>query len=146
MDYTRRVGTNYRALYPKEFNSFTAAKQRCNGQNKYAVRWYQGIEVRFKSFREFLDHIGPKPEPSMQLDRIDSSGHYEPGNVRWVTVAKQQTNKRNVRLITWEGKTHSIPEWERIKGFKQNTLRMRITYLGWSVKRAFTAPVQFHHD
>ena len=30
----------------------------------------------------------------MELDRIDTNGHYEPGNIRFVTRAENQANRR----------------------------------------------------
>ena len=135
LHYGRKEGQNLRELYPKEFNSFSAAKQRVNGQNPRGARWYQGVEFRFNCFYDFLEEIGPKPTPKHSLDRIDTAGHYEPGNVRWATVEEQNNNRKNSRLITWEGETHSIRKWERIKGWRQNFLRKRLNS-GWPVEKA----------
>ena len=137
LHYERQRGTNLKKEYPKEWNSFTAAKQRVSGTNPRGKRWYQGVEFRFACFYDFLQAIGPKPSPELQLDRIDSTGHYEPGNVRWVNCEQQQNNRRDVRLITWEGETHSIRKWERLKGWKINFLRKRLNS-GLSVEQAFT--------
>lgn len=137
LHYGRREGTNLAKEHPKEYNSFNAAKQRANGTNKRAQRWYEGVEFRFACFYDFLQEIGPKPSPEMQLDRIDNSGHYEPGNVRWVTRKEQNTNRSNVRLITWQGETHSVREWERLQGWPENFLRGRLNR-GWSVDQVFS--------
>jgi len=125
------------ALYPKEFNSFAAAKQRCNGSNTYAKRWYQGITFSFGSFHEFMEELGPKPCSDHQLDRIDNNKGYEPGNVRWVSRLEQQDNRTNSRLIEWEGITQSVSKWERHYGCRPNKLRRRLN-LGWTIAEAFT--------
>jgi hypothetical protein len=44
-------------------------------------------------FENFLSHIGLKPSPKHSLDRIDSKGNYEPGNVRWATSQEQYKNR-----------------------------------------------------
>lgn len=78
-----------------EYNAYMAAKQRCTNPKNPMWKWYggRGIEFRFTSFQEFLDHIGPKPK-GLTLDRKDNEGHYEVGNVHWITMAQQSKNKR----------------------------------------------------
>lgn len=44
-------------------------------------------------FQRFLARVGPRPEGTT-LDRIDTNGHYEPGNVRWATLSQQNGNRR----------------------------------------------------
>lgn len=38
-------------------------------------------------------NLGPKPE-GCTLDRIDSEGNYEPGNLRWSTASEQNYNRK----------------------------------------------------
>lgn len=137
MSYKTPSGKWPVSLYPKEFNSFAAAKQRCNGSNRYAVRWYNGITFGFHSFHDFMEALGPKPDPSYELDRIDNSKGYEPGNVRWVSRSDQMENRRSTRLVEWRGVTQSVAKWERHFGCRTNKLRARLNR-GWSVERAFT--------
>lgn len=44
-------------------------------------------------FSAFLAHIGSKSSPDLMLDRINNDGHYEPGNVRWVTSKQSASNR-----------------------------------------------------
>lgn len=76
--------------------AYMAARRRCNDSNNSGYKWYggRGIEFRFKSFVEFIDHIGRKPSKEYSLDRIDNNGHYEIGNVRWATIDLQLKNRR----------------------------------------------------
>lgn len=53
---------------------------------------YEGIEFRFKSLNELVEHIGTRPE-GKTLDRINTLGHYERGNVRWATPQEQSQNR-----------------------------------------------------
>lgn len=77
------------------------AKRRCvNPKHKrFSDYGGRGIEFRFKSFKEFLEHLGPRPL-NYTLDRIDNNGHYEIGNVRWITMTEQQHNKRTYKSNT----------------------------------------------
>lgn len=72
-------------------NSFYKAKRRCVlGANHHPC--YANVEFRFDSLQQLIDCIGIRPERT-SLDRIDPLGHYEPGNVRWATVAQQTANR-----------------------------------------------------
>ena len=79
-----------------EYKAYSHAKSRCNDPNHAAYKWYggRGIEFRFKSFEEFIEHIGLRPSPKHSLDRINNNGHYEVGNVRWATKKEQMFNRR----------------------------------------------------
>lgn len=79
-----------------EYRAYQGAKARCNNPRASSFENYggRGIEFRFTSFQQFLDELGPRPEGDYSLDRIDSDGHYEPGNVRWATKSLQSFNKR----------------------------------------------------
>lgn len=80
--------------YP-EHNAFYNARRRCTEvtNREYARYGGRGIKFLFKSFPEFLAHIGRRPD-GYTLDRINNDGHYEPGNVRWATPSEQAYNRR----------------------------------------------------
>jgi|HubBroStandDraft_6_1064221.scaffolds.fasta_scaffold73295_3 transposase-like protein len=82
-----------------EYQALNNAKQRCTNPNNPGWRNYggRGIEFRFESYEEALQTIGPKPSPRHEIDRIDNDGHYEAGNLRWVTGPEQHMNKRTNR-------------------------------------------------
>jgi hypothetical protein len=79
-----------------EYNSWRGARDRCVNPKHISYRFYgaKGVEFRFVSFEEFLAELGPKPSPEHTVDRIDSTGHYEVGNVRWATRKEQFENQR----------------------------------------------------
>ena len=74
------------------------------------------------------------------IDRIDNDKGYSPDNCRWANGVTQSRNKRNNRVITFNGQTHTLTEWAERIGMDANTLHARITYLGWSIARALTTP------
>lgn len=123
--------------------SYWAAKARCQCPTHHAYDLYggRGIEFRFKSFQEFVEHLGPRPSLKHTLDRIDSNGHYEPGNVRWATWKQQGANKRSNRYITFQGRTQTVSDWARELGFANNTINERIKR-GWCVSCSLTIPKQ----
>jgi hypothetical protein len=87
------------------------------------------------SFEAFSEDMGPTFDVTLELDRIDVNGDYEPGNCRWVTRVEQQRNKRNNHLVTHAGMTLTVQEWGEKLGIKPNTIITRLRR-GWSVPRA----------
>ena len=57
---------------------FSAAKNRCTSPG--GTQW-------------MIDNCG-LPSRSMDLDRTNNDGHYEPGNLRWLTRAESLRNRR----------------------------------------------------
>ena len=84
-----------------EYRAYCHAKGRCTNPRESKWKYYggRGIEFRFKNFAEFIAEVGPRPNPKMQLDRIDNEGHYEIGNIQWTTKSKQIINRRRFRNI-----------------------------------------------
>ena len=129
--------TNLKKLHPSEWNSFRKAKSRCTCATASDFRWYgeKGIEFRFESFREFLNVLGSKPE-GCSLERIDPKGHYEKGNVCWDLRSRENKNKTNNRLITYNGKTQCLADWADELGIPYMRLWARLYRLNWSFERA----------
>lgn len=73
------------------YKSYSRAKRRCKEGRAHHPA-YENVEFKFKSFDEFYDALGSRPE-GCSVDRIDPLGHYEPGNVRWATVLEQAANR-----------------------------------------------------
>ena len=76
-----------------------AAMARCTNPNDPGWKWYgaRGVEFRFRTAGEaavwVMENLGL--DRSKQIDRCDNSGHYEPGNIRYVTSSQNNSNKRN---------------------------------------------------
>ena len=79
---------------------FYNIKKRCYDKNYKAYPRYggRGITTTFISSVEFkewvLEYLGEKPTPLHSIDRIDNDGNYEPGNLRWLSLAESNRNKR----------------------------------------------------
>lgn len=91
-----------------------------------------------QNFDAFLRDMGPCPE-GMTLERIDNNRGYERGNCCWATRTQQARNRRNVRVLTLNGRSASLPEWAEEMGVETRFIRKRL-YLGWTVEKALTTP------
>ena len=88
-------GVSKHPLYP----IWIAMKQRCLNPNDKVYPYYGGRGITvcpqwIDSFEQFLADVGGKPSPELSIDRIDTNGNYEPGNVRWATKSQQSANTR----------------------------------------------------
>lgn len=79
------------------------------------------------------------------LDRIDNSKGYCPENCRWATRQEQAKNRRNARLITRNGETHSVTEWTKILGVNRSLLLNRLCS-GWSEEEIFEPTYKNQYD
>jgi hypothetical protein len=90
--------------YPKEWIAWRNMINRCEDiKNKdYFNYGAKGISVCKEwrwDFMAFLIHIGMAPDTYYTLDRIESTGNYEPGNVRWATRTIQNLNRCTTHSI-----------------------------------------------
>jgi len=125
------------------YKLWTSMMQRCtNPAGKDYPRYGgRGITVceRWTRFENFYADMGLRPE-GKTLDRIDNDKGYSPDNCRWATLQEQMRNSRQTVMITRDGKTQCLKDWQRDLGLPASTYtgrRMR----GWSVERALESPV-----
>jgi hypothetical protein len=98
-----------------EYRAWTGAKARTTNPNLPCWQNYGGRGIRMAEewmhdFAAFFTHVGPRPQgrtpsgwPLYSLDRIDTDGMYEPGNVRWATRSEQARNRRRYRRHAQQG-------------------------------------------
>ncbi len=77
---------------------FSGMNRRCTDPEHKSYKWYGGCGIRvcFKSFDDFFDYVTNdlKIDPrGLTIDRIDNSGNYEKGNIRFVSQAENNRNK-----------------------------------------------------
>jgi hypothetical protein len=77
--------------------SWSGMRARCMdpGHRDWSRYGGRGIVIcdRWRDFAAFYADMGPRPE-GKTLDRIDSTGNYEPGNCRWATPLEQRLNQQ----------------------------------------------------
>lgn len=119
-----------------------AMRHRCEDENNIGYRVY-GAEGKFvceewKEFQSFYDWaMANGYADNLTIERKDGSRGYSPDNCRWATMEEQQNNRRNNRIITYNGETHTLAQWSKIKNIKQATIASRLNR-GWSVEKALT--------
>lgn len=104
-----------------EYRIWGAIVQRCTNANNPAFHHYGGRGIlvcdRWRdSFGSFIEDVGRRPEPGMQLDRINNNGNYEPGNVRWVTRGENMKNRVFISRKEAEHLRTSTARYESLYG------------------------------
>ncbi len=99
--------TEYDRKYRQTFNGhlrhlFQGLKTRCNNSKCQNYKRYggRGIKCLFKSSDEFVDYIVDvlKVDPrGLEIHRINNDGHYEPGNIEFLTNIKHKKCHKNRR-------------------------------------------------
>jgi hypothetical protein len=128
----------------KEYRAWKNIKTRCTNDKFKQARDYKqrGIAICAAwsdSFDAFYADVGPCPGPGFELDRVDNSRGYEPGNVRWVPHSENCNNKRNNVLLEYKGETKTATQWARNVGLKPSVVLERIRN-GWDVVASLETP------
>ena len=121
-------------------------KNRCSANSGRHYKNYKlrGISVceewknDFNAFYEWAINNGYYP--TLSIDRIDGTKGYSPENCRWATAKMQANNIKTNVIITYNGESHTIPEWSQITNIPSYVIRNRRNY-GWNVERTLTTPV-----
>lgn len=131
-----------------EYTVWRGMIERCCNPANISFRYYgaRGIAVcdRWRNdFAAFLADVGARPSTRHSIDRINSNGHYEPGNCRWATWTEQNRNRRNNKLVTIDGVTKPLAAWSEGAVVKPATFNKRIRS-GREPAAALRTPAQHH--
>jgi hypothetical protein len=98
-----------------EYRAWIDIKRRCLNPRCPTWKHYggRGIKVKFASFEAFFAEVGFCPSRKHSIHRLDNDGHYETGNVAWVTGTVQHRNKRI---------------WKNVMRARKNAARIRKLY------------------
>lgn len=134
----------------KEYKTWASMRRRCELPSQRSYKHYGGRGITVcpewtHDFEAFVRCVGMAPSEKHTLDRIDPNGNYEPGNVRWATMAEQSVNRTNNDYIEYRGERLALSQWADRFGIKYQTLWARIHVYKWPVETAFTAPINEQH-
>ncbi len=139
-------GDSMRRSWTPEYKTWQSIKDRTLNPNsntyyKYGAKGIKMYGPWIDDAQAFIDYMGPRPE-GYSIDRIDSNGHYEPGNVRWASVITQAENKTSTTMVSYNGECRSLTAWCRELGIvSDRTARDRVSK-GWNPVDAMTTKPQ----
>lgn len=136
-----------------EYVAWSNMIQRCynpknNNYKRYGAR---GVRVCDRwnpgaggSFVNFYQDLGPRPDPTYQLDKEalqPGSTIYSPETTQWASRKDNNRRKRTNRLLTFQGVTLPVVDWAARQGLTRSALQHRLDR-GWSIERALTTPMR----
>lgn len=88
----------------------------------------RGISLcpEWESFSKFYEDMSKGYSDHLTIERIDVNKSYCKENCRWATNMEQQSNKRNNRLVQYQGETLHLAEVCRRTGVTKMKMRMRL--------------------
>ena len=116
-------------------------RTRATNRNRSQAKDYvlRGITIcdewsDYMKFRDWALANGYKD--NLTIDRIDNDGSYSPENCRWITYKEQCRNKRNTRIIVYNGtEYHTIKDLCIKLGMSYRLVQSRIRN-GWPIDQA----------
>lgn len=120
---------------------------RCTNPNNRAWPRYggRGIVVcrewldSYEAFRSWCHKNGYAR--GLTVDRTDTNGPYSPSNCRFATYTQQNRNRRDNRLVVFNGESRRLAELAAEYGHTSATIRRRLVQLGWPIERALSTPL-----
>jgi len=127
------------------YTSWAKMNDRCNNQKCKEYQWYgaKGIIVceSWRNFENFFKDMGVRPIGTT-IDRIDSSGNYEPSNCRWETAKNQANNTSRNVSFEHNGKLMTISELAELADMEYDTMYCRLIKYKWSVQQSISTPTK----
>ena len=117
----------------KIYNTWHDIKKRCFNPNCQDYANYGGRNIAmyapwiddFLAFYDYVSKLEHFGEKGFTLDRKDSNGNYEPGNLRWADRKTQSRNRRGRRIVEYNGEKMTLAEAAEKSGINYDTLLMR---------------------
>ncbi len=125
-------------------------RKRCSNpkNNRYKNYGGKGVKVcdewqEYKVFREWAYATGYDEFAEYgqcTIERIDVGGNYEPSNCTWKTIKEQCYNRTSNKILTYNGKSQTLTEWENEIGCGKYIIGNRLRK-GWTVEEALSIPI-----
>lgn len=109
------MNITYRKKNPSLYYIWQGMKARCLCRTNKDYKDYgaKGISVcpRWSGkggYENFCKDMGPRPDKTYSIDRIDNSLGYFPENCRWATKKEQVLNQKNTVWVEYKGKKYCL--------------------------------------
>lgn len=147
LENTKKANSRHGQSNTYLHNAWRAMQARCDNPKTRNYGNYGGRGISFSplwrgsdGFVLFAEHIGQRPTPKHSVDRINTNGNYEPGNVRWATSSQQSRNTRKTQYVEWGGERRPLIEICEGLGLPVGTISWRLR-AGWCPDRALSTPI-----
>ena len=141
-EMSSQKNTRHGQSFAPEYRVWGGMIERTTNPNHISYKNYGGrgigLSDEFRTFEGFYAALGPRPSSKHTLERKSNSESYSASNCIWATRREQGNNRRNNRLITFNGSTQTLSQWSREIGVHKNTLASRIDKRGWTIEKALT--------
>lgn len=145
-------GHNRKGRKTRTYSIWEHIIQRCTNKKQKAYKNYGGRKItvckrwsdKKNGFTNFLKDVGEIPEDK-EIDRTDNSKGYNPNNFRLVTHKENNRNKRNNRIIPFNGKKYCLAELAEEYDIDPCVLRSRLK-LGWPLRKALITPIKKYKE
>lgn len=124
------------------YKTWQKMRERCNNPLAEQYQWYgaKGVIVcdRWQySFENFLADMGERPADKT-IDRIESTGNYEPSNCRWATKLEQIWNQAKTIKVDLNGEMIALTDACERLGLPISRVysRMKLKGMTFSAARA----------
>lgn len=128
------------------YNIWKAMIYRCEKPNTSYYYNYggRGINVceRWHDIRNFVDDMYSTYKEGLEIDRIDNNGNYEPENCRWITKKENSNNRRDNRIVEYNGMRKTVAQWVEYTGIIEQVFSYRLN--NWKLEDVFTTPYPTH--
>jgi hypothetical protein len=150
-DHKSGVQAKHKIINDVVNNVYYKMINRCNNPEASDYKYYgaRGIKVHKEwaenrdSFSEYVINLPNFGEKGYSIDRIDNNGNYEPGNIKYSTKKEQSNNKRNNRVVTYNGIDMTLSEfcdtYCKVLGMSFNYVRDRLN-LGFTLQEVLELP------
>lgn len=115
-------------------------RKRCDNPNieRHSSYYDKGITYcdewnDFLNFKQWAEENGY--DDSLTLERKNNSCGYNPDNCCWIPKSEQAKNRTTNHYITYNGETHTLTDWAKIRNLNRTTLSGRLR-AGWSIPKA----------
>ncbi len=124
-----------------EYDLWRTMKKRCLSPNNRDYPLYGGrgitLDSSWMDYPVFLRDMGPRPDKSYCIERIDNNGPYAPWNCKWATRREQVMNRRNTLFVILDEATMTLIDACIQAGIKSNSVNARKSSKKCSIQEAF---------